>query len=199
MTCRICHQTSHSGKLFDLLVRATGTGVSHHEDVVILVKSVQQSSCKLIIRLLPGIHNLFITLLLSDKTTLVVLGDTVYCILCILNHLRLLRRHGHIGNGYGHCRTGGIFVTHRFNGVQYLCCLGCSVGINYFFKDLFQLFLTNQEINLQQKGIFRIASVYKAQILRQNLVKQESSQCGMHISCDRSSVCQFLCAAHNDL
>ena len=35
----IGHQTTHTGKLFDLLIGTTGTGVSHHEDVVVLIQS----------------------------------------------------------------------------------------------------------------------------------------------------------------
>ena len=83
MTGCISHQSSHTGKLFDLLIGTTGSGVSHHEDVVVLIKTCKKCLCKLIIGLLPGFNNLFVTLFLCDKTTFVVLCDTVNGILSI--------------------------------------------------------------------------------------------------------------------
>ena len=35
----ICHKSTHTGKLFDLFIGTTGSGVSHHEDVVVFIKS----------------------------------------------------------------------------------------------------------------------------------------------------------------
>ena len=64
MTGRICHQSSHTSKLFNLLIRSSRTGVSHHEDVVIFVKSCQQVVSQLIIGCLPGLDNFFVTLFL---------------------------------------------------------------------------------------------------------------------------------------
>ena len=69
MTGCISHQTSHTCQLFDLLIRTTGSGVSHHEDVVVFIKSAQQSLGQLVIGILPGLNNLFVTLLLGDQTT----------------------------------------------------------------------------------------------------------------------------------
>ena len=66
------------------------------------------------------------------------------------------------------------------SGIQHFCCLGSSVCIDNFFQDLFQLFLSYMEIYFQLHFVFRNASVYKAQILRQDLVEQETSQCGLY-------------------
>ena len=38
----ISHQTTHTGKLFDLLIGTTGTGICHHEDVIVFIKAGQQ-------------------------------------------------------------------------------------------------------------------------------------------------------------
>ena len=83
MTGGIRHQSSHTCQLLDLLIRTTGSGVSHHEDVVVLIQASQQIVGQLIVRLLPGIDHLFITLLLGDKTAAEVLGDPVHSGLCI--------------------------------------------------------------------------------------------------------------------
>ena len=106
VTCCIGHQTTHTGKLFDLLIGTTGTGVSHHEDVVVLIKSCQQGFGKLIVSLLPCLNDFFISLFFRDKTTFEVFGDKVNRILCLLDHLRFLRRHSHVGDRYGHGSSG---------------------------------------------------------------------------------------------
>ena len=98
MTSGICHQSSHTCQLLDLLVRSSRTGIRHHIDVVVLIKSGQQIVGQLIIRGLPGFDNLFIALLLSDKTAAVVLCNVIYSCLSISNQLRLACRHSHIGN-----------------------------------------------------------------------------------------------------
>ena len=49
-----------------------------------------------IIRLLPGLDDFFVTLLVGNQSTLVIAGNTVNDILRGLDHFRLLRRYGHI-------------------------------------------------------------------------------------------------------
>ena len=87
---------THTGKLLDLLIRSTGSRVSHHKDVIIFIKTCQQSLCQLIIGCFPSFDNFFITLFFCYKTTFVILCDFIYGILCFLDHLRFLRRHRHI-------------------------------------------------------------------------------------------------------
>ena len=78
MTCCIGHKSSHTCKLFDLLIGTTGSGVSHHEDVVIFVQTGQQIMGKLIVCYLPCIDYFFITFFLCDKTTAEVLCNEIY-------------------------------------------------------------------------------------------------------------------------
>ena len=78
----IGHQSSHTGQLFDLLIGTTGSGVSHHEDVVVFIQSVEQCFCQRIVGLLPGIYNLFVTLFVCNKTTFEVSCNLVYRCLC---------------------------------------------------------------------------------------------------------------------
>ena len=151
-----------------------------------------------IVSLLPGIYNFFVTLFLSDEASFVVLGDQVNGILGILNHLRFLRRHGHIGNGYGHGCACGIFVTCGFDCIQYFGSLGCAVSIDDFFKDLFQLFLTYQEINFQKKFIARYTSVYESKILRKDFVEQETSESGFYVAGQYGAIRHLLRAANQN-
>ena len=45
VTGRIRHESSHTGKLLDLLIGTTGSGVRHHEDVVVFIKTCQKVMC----------------------------------------------------------------------------------------------------------------------------------------------------------
>ena len=49
--------------------------------------------------------------------------------------------------------------------------------VDDFLKNLFQLFLSYVEINFQNQFIARNGTIYKSQILRQDLIEQESTQC----------------------
>ena len=55
------------------------------------------------------------------------------------------------------------------------------MNINNFFKNLFQTLFTYVEIHFQFQQIFRLTAIYKSQILRQNLIENETSQSGFHI------------------
>ena len=135
-TCCISHQTTHTSQLFDLLVRTTGTGVSHHEDVVILIQTIQQCLSQLIISFFPCFYYCFITFFFCHKTTSEVHCDAVYSSLCISQHLRLLSRHCHIGNRYSHCSSCRIFITHSLDAIQYFCSLSSTMDVDNLFKDL---------------------------------------------------------------
>ena len=62
------------------------------------------------------------------------------------------------------------------------------MGINDFFQNLLQLFLTHVEVYFQQQLAAFGLAVYKPQILRDNLVKQQSSKCCIDHSCLLTSV-----------
>ena len=176
----ICHQSPHTGKLLDLLIGTTGAGIRHHKDVVVLIQSVQQGRGQDCIRLLPGLHYLFVALLLGNQAALVVSRNLIHRILGFLNQLRLLGRHGHIGNRYGHGRLGGIFVAHGLDIIQHLCGPGGTVGIDYFLQNLFQAFLAYMEIHFQLQLIARNTPVHKAQILGQDLVENKTPHGGLN-------------------
>ena len=62
------------------------------------------------------------------------------------------------------------------------------MGIDNFLKDLFQAFLSYQEINLRFQLVTRNGTIYKSKILRKNLIEQETSQCRLFSTCQNSSV-----------
>ena len=187
-TCCIRHQTTHTCKLFDLLVRTTGSGICHHEDVIVFIQPGKQSFCQFVIGCFPCLNNFFVTFFFCDQTTFVVLCDLVYSILCSLDHLRFLRRYCHIRNRYGHRCSCRELVTNRFYIIQNFCCLSCSVCIDYFFQDLFELFLSYVEIYFQKQFVSIYFTVYESKILRNNLIEQHSSKCSIDRACLHRSV-----------
>ena len=136
MTGCICHKSSHTCQLLDLLIRSSRTGVCHHEDVVVLIQTAQQVFGQLVIGNLPGFNNLFITLFLSDKTTAEVLCNTVNGCLSICQELRLGCRHGHIRDGYGHGCSGGVLVTNRLDIIQGNSSLGSAMYVDDLLQNL---------------------------------------------------------------
>ena len=70
------------------------------------------------------------------------------------------------------------------------------MDIDNLFQNLLQSLFADMEINLQLQGIFRIASVYKAQILRQDFIKDKASQCGFHHIGNFRTVSQLLRNLH---
>src|SRR5699024_2723709 len=198
-SCRISHQTTHTGKLFDLLVRTTGSGIRHHEDVIVFIKTGKQGVCQLIVSCLPCLHNLFVTLFLCDESSLIVLCDPVYCILRFLDHLRLLRRHGHVRDRNRHGSSRGELISDCLYVIQHFRRLCCPVCVDDLLEDLFQLFLSYMEINFKKEFISFYFSVNKSEILRNDLVEQESSERRIDRSCLHCSVRHCLGHTHLDL
>ena len=64
--------------------------------------------------------------------------------------------------------------------------------IDNFFKNLFQLFLSYMEINFQKQFISFYFTVYKSQILWNDLIKHETSDCRFYRSCLHCSICHLL-------
>ena len=176
----ICHQSTHSGELFDLFVRTTGSGIRHHKDVVIFVKSGKKCLCDLIIGLFPSLDNRFVTFFLGQKTTTEVSGNIFNGAFCFCKNLFLCCRHFHIGNRYRHRCSCRIFITERLDRIQCLRCLCSTMIIDTFLKDLFQLFLSYMKINFQFKEILILASIYESQVLADDLIENETSQCGLN-------------------
>ena len=96
----ISHQSTHTGKLFNLLVRTTGTGVSHHEDVVVLIKTTDQFICKFVIGSEPCLYYCFITFFFCHETTAVLFCNVLNLFLSCCKDFWFFFWYGHIGNRY---------------------------------------------------------------------------------------------------
>ncbi len=80
---RICHESTHRCKLFHLLLGTTGTGVSHHLDVVVSGQTVHHFLGQALIGVIPNLDNALITLVFGTKSTMIVSGDSVHLLLSL--------------------------------------------------------------------------------------------------------------------
>ena len=178
MTGCIRHKSAHACQLLDLLIGASGSGIRHHENVVVFVKAFQKRLCQLVVRLLPGVDDRTVALVFRGKTSAVSAVDLVNRVLRFLDQFRLHRRNRHVGNGNRHAGPCGIAVAHSLDVVQNLSRRRGAVDRDDLFKDSLQILLLHQAVNLKLEFILRLSAVDKAQILRNNLIEEESSERG---------------------
>ena len=185
----ICHESSHTSELLDLLIGSTGSGIRHHEDVIVCIESTEKILGQLIIGLLPGIDNFLITLLLGNETTTVVPRDLVNDGLCVCQQLLLARRDGHIRDGYGHRRDGGLLIAHRLDIIQGEGRLGSAMYIHDSLQNLLEILLLYDEVNLRKNLVARNRTIHETEILRDDLIENQTADGGIYNTLD-----DLLCA-----
>ena len=172
---RGCHQTTHTSQLFDLSVGTTGTGVGHHEDVVVFTQTSQQCHSDLIIGNVPSFDNFLVTFFVCHQTTTELSGDHIYFCFRFCQIFRFFLRNFHIGYGYSHSCSCGEFVTQGFDLIQYISCLCCTAAVDALVDDLTDGFFIYQETNFVVKFGFVICSVNVTQILRNCFVEDDAA------------------------
>ena len=97
---RFRHQTTHTGKLCDLVSGTTGTGVEHHvngiEPLIGLGHVLHHTCLQVVVHMCPGINHLIVTLLIGDETHLVVGFHLVDLVLTFPDNVFLLLRYDNI-------------------------------------------------------------------------------------------------------
>ncbi len=172
---RICHQASHAGQLLDLLIGTAGTGVSHHEDVVVLIQRRQQRIRQLGIGLGPGVDDGLVTLFLGEESSSVVLGDLVDGLLCLCKKGRLLLRHRDVRDGNGQGCQRGLLVTHGLDVIENLCALERSMLVDDLLQNALEVLLLDQEIDLRKNQVLLLGTVNIPQVLRNDLIEHHAA------------------------
>ncbi len=95
-TLRVGHQATHARQLADLLERATGTRVGHHEDGVQGVEVRDHRLGHLVGRRVPLLDDRLVALLLGDQAVVVLAGDVTDELVVLVEDRLLLRRHDDI-------------------------------------------------------------------------------------------------------
>ena len=72
------------------------------------------------------------------------------------------------------------------------------MGIDDLLQDLLQLLLAYVEVYLQLQEVLGIASVYESQILRQDLIEDETSQSGLYRTGNGLALCIYLVHTYMD-
>ena len=97
---RLSHQSTHTRKLLDLVLRTAGSGVEHHVDRIKSLVSFghlfHQDVAKVVVDVCPRINNLIITFGIGDETHFVVGLDLVDLSLSFLYNAALLFRNDDI-------------------------------------------------------------------------------------------------------
>ena len=175
LTGCIRHESTHTGKLLNLLIGTTGSGVRHHEDVVIFIQTGKKVMRQLIVRVLPGLNHFLVSLFFRNQTSTEVLCNSVYGFLCIFQKFFLACRNGHIVNGNRHGSLRGILVADCLDIIECQGSLHSAVHIHHLFQNLLQVLLLYKEVDFRKQTVLRDAPVNKAEILRNNFVEKKSS------------------------
>ena len=118
------HQTTHTGKLLDLVFRTTGTRIEHHEygieTLVGLGHFLQHNVTQSIVHLCPGVNYLVVALVVGGQTHAVVVGDGFDFLLSFLDNALLGFRDDNIVEverqtcGVGHAITEVLNTVEEF-------------------------------------------------------------------------------------
>ncbi len=79
------------------------------------------------------------SLFFGNKTPLIVTGNLLNGLLCLIKHLLLLGGNRHIRNGNSHRCLCRVLVSHCLDIVKNFRGLGCTMVIDDFFKDLLEV------------------------------------------------------------
>ena len=199
LTGRIRHKSTHTGQLLDLLIGTTGSGISHHVNVIVTVQTVQKCICQVGIRFLPNLDNGSVTLLIGQEAHIEVLRDLIHNLLCLFQDILLVGRHGHVRNGYGDTAQRRILVSDGLYIIQHFCRLGSTMDIDTLVQDLLQPLLTYMEVYLRLKDRLHVGTIHKSQILGDHLIEEQLAQSGRHHTGHGLSVRRCGCSLYIDL
>ena len=130
LALRIRHQASHTGQLADLLERATGAGVGHHEDRVELTEVVLHRLTHFLGGRIPLVRDLLVAFL-GGVPALVELGLDPGGLLVVLGEdLFLLRRRHDVVLRHGDAGPRGEGETQLLEGVEHLRDRRGAVGVD---------------------------------------------------------------------
>ena len=135
------HQAAHTGELTDLLHGATGAGVGHHEDGVVLVQAAGQGVGHVVGGLLPLPHHQLVALVVGDEAHVVLVLDAHDALFRLVDQPVLLIGHRHVGDGDGDGGDGGVVIAGGLDVVQHLGGAGEAVLLDGAVHDLAQQLL----------------------------------------------------------
>ena len=184
LTGGVGDQSAHAGQLTDLLHRASRTGIGKHVNRVALTEGGVQLFLDRLGGVVPDLDNTVVTNVIRNQAAVVLALDLRNLLIGLRDQLLLVLWDQRVAYRDGQAALGGIFKALVFDAVQNLGGAHGAAVADAAVDDLAELFLSNQEGNLQVKLLFRISSVHKAQILRDRVVEDDLSDGGVDQAAD---------------
>ena len=178
LTCRIRDKSAHTGKLTQLAVVASGTGVKHHVDRIIGVKVRLELCGNSLCAVLPSLYDHIRALLVGEKTVLIVIHDLGDIFLGVGDELALARRYGGVADGDGDTASGRIFIALSLDFIKHFGSYRGAVNLYAPVDNFAELLFIDEEIDLKLEVVLRVISVNKAEILRDRPVEDNASHGG---------------------
>ena len=179
-TGSIRHQAAHTGELTNLIHAASGTGVCHHVNRVMLVKHIRKGIRDILCCFLPFRHDQTVAFIFCDETAFVLTLNVDNFLLRCGNQLFLCGRNRHIGNRNRYGTFCGVLVTKGFDAVKHFRGNRKSMCLNAAVDNVSQLFFANLEADLLIEHMFRISAVYITEILRNRFIVNNTSDCSVN-------------------
>ena len=136
---RLCHDTTDTCQLLDLLIVTTGTGVHHHvnrvESAIRFRHMLHQDLLEVLVDLLPCIDRCAITLVIGHSTKAITLIDDIDFRITFLGQLFLLLRDNNIIEVEAQTTLESAVVTEVFDIIEELCCASYTAGLDDLRDD----------------------------------------------------------------
>ena len=152
VTGHIGHEAAHAGELTKLRLGATGAGVGHHVDGVVLSEALKHLGAELVGALGPSVNDLDVTLPLGEEAVLVVLVDLVDLVLRLVEHLLLLGRDDGIPDRNRKARDGGVVEARLLDGVENGLDIGGAVAVTRVVDEVLDVALVHLVVD---EGVVR--------------------------------------------
>ena len=176
-TGSICNKSTHTGKLSYLIDTTTGTGISHHENRIIFIKSCFQGSCNIIGSLVPYVDYFLWFFFWWNITVVVLFCDNINFLVSLCKNILFLRRYRSVANGNGNRCLCWIFKSESLDFIKHFWGCSCTVNSYTSFNNIWKLFFTYEECNFKIKLLIGISSVNISQILWDTFVEYQTSYC----------------------
>ena len=114
----IGHQAAHTRELAQLGLGATGAGIGHHVDGVVIREAFEHLGAQKVGAGGPGVDDLVVTLRLGQEAVLVALVDLVDLVLSLVQHVLLVARDDGVPHGDRQARDRGVVEARGLDGIQ---------------------------------------------------------------------------------
>jgi len=124
----------------------------------------------------PNLNDSLVATFFIEQTALVLFADEFDFGFGLFNVFLFDIRHNHVENADRNAATGRITVTQCFDFVEDDCSFCDAMGADTALDDYTEFFLAGEEITFQLEFILGLAAVNVAQILRNDVVENDTAQ-----------------------